>query len=124
MNDDDRPRYYILVGRRVKRVYDVLTWGYWFEEHKRDDVRIVRQENVGRGWFASTVFIGLDHQLRDGPPLIFETMITGPRRIRRELREYAGAVRRYSTWPEAEDGHRALVTLLQAALAVAGGKVH
>ena len=43
----------------------------------------------------STIFLGLDHQFDDGPPLIFETMIF-PNEIYCE---------RYTTWDEAVAGH-------------------
>jgi hypothetical protein len=58
---------------------DVLKWGQWFEgsiEKRRvsedrdegpgaDDVRI------------STVFLALDHSWRDGPPMLYETLVFG-----------------------------------------------
>jgi hypothetical protein len=45
----------------------------------------------------STVFIGLDHQFGDGPPLIFETMVFGGTRD--------GDMVRCTTWEQAEDNH-------------------
>jgi hypothetical protein len=121
---DDWSQFYILVNREVTPC-DCLTWAQWFEEHKTDGERIVRQESAGRGWFVSTVFIGLDPSIGTGPPLLFETMVMGPRRVRHpELRDYAGIRQRYATWDAAEAGHRATVAMLQAALAVARGKVH
>jgi hypothetical protein len=47
---------------------------------------------------VSTVFLGLDHQWGDGPPLVFETMIFGG--------EHDQYQERYSTWDEAEAGHK------------------
>jgi len=46
----------------------------------------------------STVFLGLDHQWGDGPPLLFETMVFGG--------AYHHECERYSTWDEAEAGHK------------------
>lgn len=50
----------------------------------------------------STVWLGLDHNFNDeGPPLIFESMIFGG--------NYDEEQHRYSTWAEAEEGHKKLV---------------
>lgn len=51
-----------------------------------------------RGARVSTCFQGLDLGWGDGPPLVFETMVfDGP---------LDGEQERYSTWNEAEEGHR------------------
>lgn len=52
---------------------------------------------------VSTVFLSLDHQFLDGPPLLFETMIF-------PAGDYC---ERYSTWDEAEAGHAKAVALLE-----------
>lgn len=46
---------------------------------------------------VSTVFLSLDHNWGDGPPILFETMIFGG--------EHDGYQERYRTWEEAEEGH-------------------
>lgn len=49
----------------------------------------------------STVFLGIDHQFVDnGTPLLFETMIFP---LDSFMDEYC---ERYSTWQEAEEGHK------------------
>ncbi len=48
---------------------------------------------------VSTVFLGLDHQYGDGPPLLFETMVF-PKDSYSDL-----YCERYSTYDEAEAGH-------------------
>ena len=58
---------------------------------------------------VSTVFLGLNHQFGDGPPLIFETMIFSPGPLDQECW-------RYSTESEALVGHAAAVAQLQEAL--------
>lgn len=68
---------------------------------------------VHRGWFrkvifVSTVFLGynkcfMDDPYGEQPPLWFETMIGGG--------VFNGHVARYSTWQEAEVGHRAALNL-------------
>jgi hypothetical protein len=83
--------------RRPVPVNDCLTWARWLEQvqdrhvadDKFDDVRV------------STVFIGLDHRYGDGPPLIFETLIFGG--------ALDGEMWRYSTWDDAEVGHKMAV---------------
>jgi hypothetical protein len=48
---------------------------------------------------VSTVFLGLNHNFGNGPPMLFETMIFGGRFDQEQWR--------YSTWEEAEKGHQA-----------------
>ncbi len=81
--------YYVLDGHEVKEAADVMEWGRFFEK----DDRIVAQEDVGPYW-VSTVFLGIDHQWGDGPPLLFETMV---------FKDGKGDqwVERASTWDEA-----------------------
>lgn len=52
---------------------------------------------------VSTVFLGLDHQWGDGPPLLFETMVFPEDDFAEEDMD------RYSTWEEAVEGHRNMV---------------
>ena len=59
------------------------------EEH--DDVRV------------STVFLGMNHNYGDGPPLLFETMIFGG--------EHDDKQWRYTTEAQALEGHKAAVVL-------------
>lgn len=89
---------YILIGRRPVQCDDVLRWAEWFETS--DDARQVALTKIGRAT-VSTVFIGLDYQYGDGPPLLFETMVFGC--------QLDGEQLRYSTWEEAEAGHVATV---------------
>ncbi len=88
-------RYFILKGRDVEPVDSLLVWGRWFEECDRR----VALDEIGPV-VISTVFIGLDHQFGDGPPLLFETLVSGG--------PLDGAQDRYSTWDEAAAGHVAM----------------
>lgn len=45
-------------------------WSAWFETDKRQIARYERD-----GSFVSTIFLGLDHNFGDGPPLLWETMM-------------------------------------------------
>lgn len=87
---------YILVGQTPVPEPDLDKWAQWFEAADR----IVKQTEIPGG-MVSTVFLGLDHQWRKGPPLLFETM------------HFADGdsvdCRRCSTWFEAERQHEAMV---------------
>jgi len=87
--------HYILDNHEAVPV-DLMTWAKWFE--KAD--RTVATTNVGE-MRVSTVFLGLNHQYGDGPPLLFETLVFGG--------ALADEMDRYSTWQEAEAGHAAMV---------------
>ena len=68
----DRPIYYTFDGP----VEDVIEWAKWFEEHGDDRVIArTRHKERGREFVLSTVFLGLDHQWGDGPPILYETMV-------------------------------------------------
>jgi hypothetical protein len=59
------------------------------------------------GYTVSTVFLGLDHQHGDGPPLLFETLVFGPA-------QHDGDMDRCSTWDEAEAMHERMVAKIKA----------
>jgi len=66
----------------------------WATDFKHEHVA-----NTSKGGIrVSTVFLGLDHNWGSGPPLLFETMIFGG--------QYDQEQWRYSTWKEAEEGHK------------------
>jgi hypothetical protein len=44
--------------------------------HQDEDYKIVAKTTVGQ-YEVSTVWLGMNHQYDEGPPLIFETMIFG-----------------------------------------------
>ena len=87
---------YILDGKKVVLEPDLLAWGRWFETADRDVIKT----DVGKVRIL-TVFLGLDHQYGDGPPLLFETLVFGGALDER--------MNRYSTWDEAEAGHALMV---------------
>jgi hypothetical protein len=85
--------HYILDGKKAIPC-DLMTWARAFEKQGRH-VAFSEKDGVK----VSTVFLGLDHRFGDsGPPLIFETMIFGG--------EHDQYQERYSTWEEAEAGHK------------------
>ena len=96
---------YILNGHNPVKV-DLMAWAKWFETADRKVARTLLPEGVK----VSTVFLGIDHNFGDkGPPILFETMIFGG-----SLDE---EMDRYSTWEEAEAGHKRMVTKAKAAIA-------
>jgi hypothetical protein len=94
-------KYYILQGREPVPV-ECLEWAKWFEGNERR----VAYTDLGNAAYVSTVFLGLNHSFTDdGPPLIFESM------------SFEGDQERYSTWEEAEAGHKRMVRRVRRALA-------
>lgn len=79
---------------------DVMEWALWFESHNKE--RIVQQTTLSDGVFVSTVFLGIDHNFFEkGPPILFETMVFGG--------AFDQEMERYSTWEQAEVGHRQML---------------
>jgi hypothetical protein len=77
---------------------DLLKWGKWLEGSSAER-GVDFTGNADQ--YVSTVFLALDHDFfGEGPPLLFETMVFGGAQD--------GACYRYSTWEEAEAGHRAM----------------
>jgi len=83
---------------------DLRTWG----EFMQTGDRIVAQETIGETK-VSTVFLGIDHQFGQGPPVLWETMVFGG--------PLDGECDRYTTKAGAHDGHLAMVASVRAALA-------
>lgn len=90
-----RNMYYILDGHKVIET-DLMTWA----KAVRSTDRHVGKTTIGDAE-VSTVFLGINHRFGNGPPLLFETMVFGG--ILDQEQE------RYTTWEEAEEGHRAMV---------------
>ena len=78
-------------------------WGRLFDREKRK----VAFNEVG-DVNVSTVFLGLDHNYEDGPPILFETMIFGG-----EHDEYQD---RCATWNEALEMHDRAVALVHESI--------
>lgn len=66
----------------------------------------------GHEFFVSTVFLGLDHQYGNGPPLVFETMIFPAKDgdIAEWGEEFCD---RYTTIDEAREGHAKAVQMVR-----------
>lgn len=90
---------YILNGKEPVIEPDLIKWSSWFETAERH-VKLTEPE---QGVKVSTVFLGLDHGF-DGEVFLFETMVFGG--------EYDGYCERYSTWDEAEKGHKKAINMI------------
>lgn len=89
---------YILEGHTPIVCNDLFKWATWFE--KAD--RTVAKTKIGE-LEVFTVFLGLDYNwIEGGKPLLFETLIFGGKKFDQEQD-------RYSTWEEAEAGHKKMV---------------
>jgi hypothetical protein len=87
---------YILQGHKPIPCEDLLKWAEWYGKADRT---VSRTENETGTVSVSTVFLGLNHNFfRSNPPILFETMIFGGK--------HDGFQNRYSTWEEAEEGHK------------------
>lgn len=106
-----RPRRFILVGEKAVRCAELKRWLNWLSES--EDRLSVASTECGK-LHVSTVFLTTDHNFFGvGPPLLFETMIFGPRRSI-EYQE------RYSTWAEAKRGHARAVKYAKTLAAPVG----
>lgn len=94
-----RPDKYILDGKTPVATDDLHLWGKSYQIENRR----VNQTEID-GVRISTVFLGLDHQYDDGPPLLFETMIFEG--------EHDGYQDRCSTWEQAEVMHQKAVDIV------------
>lgn len=96
-------KYYVEIDGELIVVDNVHIWSALYEEINRR----VASDEIGEVR-VSTVFIGLDHNFGDGPPLIYETMIFGG--------FHGDYCERYSTREEAEKGHKEAVLLVKGSL--------
>jgi len=87
---------YILDKKKIVETNDLLKWAEWFESADRH----VGKKTI-KGVEISTVFLGIDHSFGREKPLLFETMIFGG--------EHDGYQERYSTYEQAELGHKKAV---------------
>lgn len=98
----ERPRHYVLgLDGAPVAVDEVLVWASWFETADRS----VAQTQIGP-LRVSTVFLGLDHQWGDGPPVLWETMVFA------DL-EHSDHTRRYTSREAAVEGHAEVCVELQ-----------
>ena len=76
-----------------------MTSAEWMNDFERQNKKRVAFDTIN-GFDISTVWLGLNHQFGDGPPMIFETMVFGG--------PLDQECERYSTEEEAISGHAAM----------------
>lgn len=104
--------YYTLDDDGTTRPVSAWQWTQEFNTMRR----VIEKTTVGEAE-VSTVFLGLNHNWRDGPPILFETMIFGL-----ELDEDESDPQwRYTTLAEAKAGHEAAVGLAQGLVSLREG---
>jgi hypothetical protein len=98
----DRQLYYLQDENGEPYSVDMMTWALWFE---RNDRRIAYDE-VG-GFSVSTIFLGLDHNWGEGPPVLWETMIFS------DGTTWDGHAERYTSRAAALKGHKRAVAIVE-----------
>lgn len=95
-------KYFILNEDHTVREVSFEEYSDWdsINEFKR---RIARTE-LPSGILISTVFLGLDHNFGDEPPILFETMAFAHGNVSEDLCQ-----QRYNTYDEAIEGHNKVV---------------
>jgi len=90
-------RFYILRNHVVIPASGAVEFGKWVETADRvvSKIQVADIE-------VSTVFLGIDHQFYNGPPLLFETMVFGG--------DLDQTCRRCSTWDEAVEQHETILS--------------
>lgn len=92
---------YVLDGHQPREITDILEWAEAKQQADADGSWRVALDVVGEAELqatVSTVFLGLWHGLRDGEPVLFETMVFGGAL---DLQGW-----RYTNWAAAEEGHQ------------------
>lgn len=91
---------YILVDKEPIKETNFSTWANWFSNNDRR----IGLDTFDDGTIVSTVFLGISYGYDESyHPILFETMIFSKDRRMDEF-QY-----RYSTWDEAERGHKSAV---------------
>jgi hypothetical protein len=86
--------HYVLTDDHKTVPATLEEWASFFEGRAKRRVALTEEGDIA----VSTVFLGLDHNWGEGPPLLFETMIFGGPHDEEQWR--------YSTWDEAVAGHQ------------------
>ena len=95
---------WMLIDGKAVPATDLIEWARWIETGHKE--RVVAKTQVGDGE-VSTVFLGLDHNFGEGPPVLWETMVFGG-----PLDE---ETERYTSREDAKAGHAAMVKRVEEA---------
>lgn len=96
---------YILDGHKPVVCEDPETWAEWFVGNA--DARKVNRTEIGP-YLVSTVFLGLDHGVCGGNPILFETMVFRNGETSDTSESY---MERCSTWEQAEEQHQRAISI-------------
>lgn len=96
--------WYILGPDHEPVASTVEEWSAWLGHGFPMIIKRVANDNIG-DTTVSTVFLGVDHNWGDGPPILFETMVFGG--------DHDEWQWRYHTWDEAAQGHAAVVAAVK-----------
>lgn len=103
-------RYYDIAGKRIT----MGQWGFLSEREKYKRIGYDSFEMGDQVYEISTIWIGMGLSISLGPPEIFETMVFG-------IAEEGSMTFRYSTFAEAQTGHRVLVPMVGVAAELSSG---
>ena len=95
---------YILENQVPVPTDNLLQWGQWMKDPNNKQVASTEIDELR----VTTIFLGVDNQLNEGQPFLFETLVFKGEQLDWEY----GA--RYRTWEEAKAGHDAIVELVKA----------
>ena len=90
------------MSRYYDRAGKPLSLAEWAVSFGRQQDKVVEQTALPNNRRVSTVWLGLNHQYGDGPPLIFETLV-----FHDDCNELD--CERYTTEEEAQAGHARMV---------------
>jgi hypothetical protein len=82
---------------------NVYTWRHWFDAADRT----LAEDILPSGTHVLTLFLSLNHAFRPGPAVLWETTVVGG--------SFDGTVWRYTSAPDALDGHQVLVNTIREA---------
>lgn len=99
--------YYYLNEDKTYRPCSFEEWEQQFEQMRKDETKHLYYDIV-KGFMVSTVWLGINlgFGLHDRKPLLFETMVFSKDSMTDEF------MWRYSTWEEAEKGHKHAIDLV------------
>lgn len=100
--------YWVLDEQRRPVSTDALSWAKWFENLTS---RSIAKTTV-MGFEVSTVFLGCDHRLGEGPPILWETRVFGEGSSDLDMERCSG------TWEQAEEMHRRMCDRVRETMGV------
>src|SRR5258708_5583313 len=95
-------KYRLAADGRTPIECSTYEWAQTYET--RSDPHIENGETIHGDVRVSTVFLGLDHNWGEGPPVLWETMVFGG--------EHDQMQERYSSYEDAAAGHAAICALV------------